>query len=367
MPITLQNRSEEPQAAARLAVRRRPVSDDDRLFLIEQLALLLETGSSLHQALGSMAAQTRPGALLDLLTALSEAVSAGKPFSTALADHPKVFSSTYVNLVAASEQGGFMHEVLAELLAMEEKRRALRATLVAALSYPIFLVIFSAIVVIFVLLAVFPKFAPMFATIYDQLPATTRVLLGVSESLQTQWPIYGGGLLVLAATAFYWRQSAGGRRVLDQLKIDLPVVGTVTLQVYSVQILRVLSLSLANGVRVPEALAAASEVVANLRVQTFMRHVQDSVQQGAGIARGFKTGGLMPDLVNQMVATGEESGELARVASRLADYYEKELTKKLNALSRMAEPIMLLVMGVIVGTLVSSLILPIFKLSRVVN
>lgn len=372
MPISV-NTSPDPAAnevskpAGKSHFGRSGVSADDRMFMIEQLALMLETGNSLHQALRTMEKNVASEPLRHLLAALSEDVAAGRSFSAAMAAHPEVFSNTYIGLIAASEHGGFMHEVLAELLKMEEKRRELQSTVVSALSYPAFLVVFSFAVVIFVLMVVFPKFAPMFATIYDQLPPTTRVLLALSAGLQAHWPSVLAASGLLGVALWTWRKSEAGRALLDRWKLSAPAIGPITLQIYSVQILRVLSLSIANGVRVPEALAAAKEVVRNQRVRHFMEHVEQSVQQGAGIARGFRSGGLMPDLVCQMVATGEESGELARVTDRLAAYYEKELAKKLDTLSRMAEPVMLLVMGLIVGTLVSSLILPIFKLSRVVN
>lgn len=372
MPISLES---QPKTDAGVATKpdkkihfgRSGISADDRMFMIEQLALMLETGNSLHQALRSMEKNAGNDSQRRLLAALSDDVAAGRSFSAAMAAHPEVFSNTYVSLIAASENGGFMHEVLAELLKMEEKRRELKSTVVSALSYPAFLVVFSFAVVIFVLMVVFPKFAPMFATIHDQLPTTTRVLLSLSEGLQAHWPSALVFVGVLIGALWMWAKSDAGRALLDRWKLSTPAIGPITLQIYSVQILRVLSLSIANGVRVPEALAAAKEVVSNQRVQHFMEHVEQSVQQGAGIARGFTSGNLMPDLVCQMVATGEESGELARVTDRLAAYYEKELAKKLSAVSRMAEPVMLLVMGLIVGTLVSSLILPIFKLSRVVN
>lgn len=343
------------------------VSGKDRMFFTEQLGLLLETGTSLHAALEALHAQTPSGKLRDTLQALRGDISEGRSFSQALAQHPDVFSSNYVNLIAASEQGGFMHEVLYQLLEMEEKREQLRSTLVSAFSYPLFLVAFSIGVVIFVLMIVFPKFGTLFVSIADQLPATTKILMALSDGLRNYWPILLGATGALGLGLLRWRSTQAGREVLDGWKLKLPVIKDIFVQLYLIQTLRVLSLSLRNGVPMVDALAAGRDVVENLVFRRFIGGIQSQVEEGRGLAAGFEGASFVPPTVKQMIATAEESGNLAKVMLRLAAFYERELGKRLATFAKLAEPFMLLIMGAVVGLLVSSLILPIFKLSRAVS
>lgn len=260
-----------------------------------------------------------------------------------------------------------MHEVLAQLLEMDEKREQLRNTLVSAFSYPLFLIAFSVAVVVFVLVVVFPKFSDMFSQIYDQLPTTTKFLMGTSDLFIQHWMPILMGLLLLIIGFNYWLKSSQGIRMMDQFKLNAPVIKVVFIQLYLVQSLRVMSLSLQHGVSVPDTLRACKDVVSNNIYQEFISRVENMVQQGSGISLAFSNTPFIPPIVEQMIATGEDAGRLPQVMSRIADHYERELSRRLTALSKLAEPMMLLVMGLVVGILVSSLILPIFKLSRAVH
>jgi type II secretory pathway component PulF len=354
-------------AATRILLRRSGISPNDRRFFTEQLALMLETGANLHQALLMLREQNQQPAMAAIIEDLVEDVAGGRAFSAALSRHPKAFSTTYVNLVAASEGGGFLHEVLTALLQMEEKADELSSTVRSALAYPIFLSLFSLAVVVFVLVVVFPKFSVMFAKIYDQLPMTTIVLMHASDFLRSYWIPTIAAVAATAILVMRWGQSRKGKDTIDRLKLTLPGIKHVFMQIYLVQSLRVMSLSLANGVNIIDTLHATLDVTDNGIMRRFFMKVEEQVQQGNGIAAGFERDKLIPVLVQRLIATGEESGNLPKVMSRLSEYYERELTKRLKSLSKMAEPIMLMVMGLVVGILVSSLILPIFKLSRAVT
>ncbi|MDH5621654.1 MAG: type II secretion system F family protein, partial [Gammaproteobacteria bacterium] len=230
-----------------------------------------------------------------------------------------------------------------------------------------FLIVFSLAVVVFVLVVVFPKFGTMFASIYDQLPATTKVLMATSEVLRRYWWIVLAGVAAVALLLRQWLTSEGGRARIHYLQLHAPGVRSIFTQIYLVQCLQVFSLSLVNGVSVMDALDACRDVVKNSVFRNFIATVAASVQSGAGVAAGFAGADFLPDLAKHMITTGEQTGNLGKVMGRVAEYYEKQLTRKLDAVSKLAEPIMLLVMGVVVGVLVSSLILPIFKLSRAVS
>ena len=339
----------------------------ERMFFTEQLALLLETGESLYGALTTIVKQTENREMRETVEKIAQDISEGKSFAGALEAHDAIFPSTYVNLIAASETGGFMHEVLQQLLHMDEKREQMRTTLVSAATYPMFLIAFSLAVVVFVLVVVFPKFGAMFASIYDQLPMSTKVLMGASDVIRDYWLVLAAGLGGILFGVRQWMNSAAGAARIDHMKLHAPGIRDVFTQIYLVQSLQVLSLSLNNGVSVMESLDACRDVVKNSLFRRLIANIEESVQAGAGVAAGLADSTFLPDLAKHMIATGEQTGNLGKVAGRISDYYEIQLTKKLDALSKLAEPIMLLVMGVVVGVLVSSLILPIFKLSRAVS
>lgn len=344
----------------------RPLGVRDRMLFTERLALLLETGVPLHTALQSLHEQSEQASQRAMITAMSDDILSGERFSSALAKHP-LFPSSYVNLVAASEAGGFLPAVLDQLVEMDEKEERLRRTLLSALSYPLILMTFSVAVVLFILIFVFPKFAVMFESIRDKLPWTTRFLMGVSQLLTQHGAIVGVAVAGMAALGWMLARRPEIRLMVDQAKLRLPVVRDVFAKVYLTRLLRVMGISLERGVTILATLEACRAVVANHDVQQFILGLESDVTEGKGISSGFQHSPFIPPAVRQMVATGEATGTLGRVMGRIADAYDRDLTKQLTQLSKLAEPVMLIVMGGVVGTIVSSLILPIFKLSSAVH
>lgn len=343
------------------------ISTKDRIFLFQQIQLLLQTGTPLYAGLNALRKQIEKPAVKELLTDLVSTIDEGKSFSFALSKYPNVFTSTQINLISASEEGGFMAEVLQQILDMEERREKLRNTLISAVSYPCFLAFFSLAVVVFILIVVFPKFAALFAKIHDTLPITTKSLMWLSESLTNHWMIILGALAGILLLISRWFASEIGKQVLDKFKLSFPIIKNVFTQVYLVQSLRVMSLSLGNGVSVMDTLADCKNTVQNKLYQNFLHDVELKVQEGSGMSSGFAQVEFIPPLVKQMITTGEETGNLPIVMEKIANHYEAELLKYLQTLSKLAEPIMLLLMGGLVGIIVSSLILPIFSLSRAVH
>lgn len=339
----------------------------DRILFIERLALQIATGVTLHVALQSLLAQAENPKMKQVIGDMIQTVVEGRKFSDAIAMHPELFPPTHVNLIAASEGGGFLPEVLEQLRDMDEKQERLRATMVAAFSYPVFLIVFSVAVVLFILTAVFPKFAVMFASIRNDLPVSTRVLMATSDMLLKHplW-IAAAGASIAGAVTFALKRPAG-KIWCDRMKLRLPVLKKLYIQIYLVRLMRTMGISLQRGVTILATLRTCREIVDNAEFQSFIMRLEQDVTEGQGIAAGFKDTEFIPGDVLQMITTGEQTGQLGHVMERIADFYDRELTKRLNQLAKLAEPVMLLVMGGIVGIIVSSLILPIFKLSRAVH
>ena len=369
---------DEPAPAMPVAIKKKQasffslsgeknVTTADRIALTERLSLLLETGVPLHGALQSLHEQTVKPRLKAIIGEVANDIVGGQRFSEALARHPELFPPTYVNLIGASETGGFLAEVLAQLVDMDEKQERLRGTIVSALTYPGFLIVFSVAVVLFILVAVFPKFTVMFTSIYAELPITTRFLMGASRILtQHATAVLAGVVAVLGGAVLALRQPATGVAI-DRLKLRVPFIRDIYIKLYITRLMRVMGISLQRGVTILATLAACRNVIPNAEFQRFIGDLELQVIEGRGIAAGFAGSALIPVSVRQMIETGEQTGTLGRVMGRVADFYERDLTRQLNQVAKLAEPVMLLVMGALVGTIVTSIILPIFKMSRAVH
>jgi type II secretory pathway component PulF len=343
------------------------IKASERMFFIEQLALMLETGIDLHRSLQTLAQQSENQRLAEIIGVMVDDIAEGKPFSVALAKHPAVFSPTYVSLVAASESGGYLQRILQHLLEMEKQQEELRASIVSAASYPVFLLLFSLAVVVFILAVVFPKFADLFSSIENQLPVTTVALMALSHVLLNYWWALLAAAAVLGFAWLTWSGSAMGQYALDRFKLTAPILKKISIKLYLIQTLRVLGLSLKHGVNLLEALKITKDVVKNQIYHEFIDGIIQDINEGRKMAHGFQSTAFIPPVVKQMIATGEETGNLALVCTRLADYFQKDLEKVLKLTTKAMEPIMLIFMGVVVGVIVSSLILPIFKLSHAVH
>ena len=353
----LRRRIELPAFARSIGVR-------ERIAFTEQLSLLLDTGVSIHEALRVLQQQSADPKLAAILQALADDITEGKPLSLALSRHPEMFSQTYISLIAAAEEGGFLQQVLKQLLEIDEKNSRLQSVVTAALSYPLFLVVFSIAVVVFVLVVIVPKFHDLFDSIRDHLPMATVVLMAVSSYLAKYWIVTFAGIAAALIGLSLWMRTPAGEALIDDMKLRIPLVGEIFVQVYLNQTLNVLGLAIVSGVPVTAALKASQEVIPNRRFARFLEAVREEVNNGRGIAVGFQKAPFIPPMVREMIATGEKTGDLGKVMMRISDFYGRELNRRIGIVAKVAEPFMLLVMGVVVGLLVAALILPIFKLSR---
>ncbi len=375
MPIEIHSAARTPasearaprRSAAEIRIGAPRICTRDRIFFTERLALLLETDNPLHVSLGVLEEQSENPLMRTVIGDLREGVAGGMSFSQALQKHPEVFPAAYVNVVAAGEQGGFLYRVLERLRDLDEKRDELRSTLLSAFSYPAFLMLFSTAVVAFVLVVVFPKFGELFTMIWDKLPVTTRFLMIVSAGLRDYWIAVLCGLGALGVLGWRWATRPRGRAALEGLALRVPVLREILVLFQLVQFMHVLSLALGNGVPMLQALRSCRAVVGGHAFGQFVQHLEACVNEGRGISAGFREVDFVPPLVKQMITTGEETGGLVRVMERMAAFYEREWKKRLTTLAKLVEPAMLVIMGVVIGLIVSSLILPIFKLSTTVH
>ena len=339
----------------------------DRMVFTERLALMIDTGSPLFDSLGTIKKGITNPLVEESIDRIENSIDNGGSFALALSQEQELFDAPYVNLVAAGEKGGFLPQVLKQLHTADKKRSELSSVVRNALFYPAFLLFFSVAVVVFVLLVVFPKFEEMFAGLGDNLPLSTRVLMQASHFMMEYWVAIAVATVALLSILVIWSKKPAAKAWSDQMKLRIPIIRDIVIQYYLLQTLRVLSLSIGNGVNVLDAIRGCRDIIDNSIYQRFLDETAEAVEYGAGVSAGFNASPLIPDMVKQMVTTGDQTGNLATVMSRIAEHYEVDLNKRIVAMSKLAEPIMLLIMGAFVGLMVSSLILPIFQLSRAVN
>lgn len=334
------------------------------LYFTNQLAVMVDTGISLADALGHIAAQEQNPTLRRIVADLKATVEEGQPFSAALARHPRLFNTTYCALVRAAEATGGMGSMLDRIARYLRQEVETRAKVRAALAYPAVMAVLAVAVTVFLLTYVLPKFVPLFSRKGVQLPLPTRVMMAISAALTDYWYVWTGAVAALAGTLLYLRHTPQGRAALDRLRLALPILGPLFLKVAVSRSIRTLGTVLQSGVPMLEALELAGAVAANVYFQRLWRSVAEHVTQGGQVYEALSHDPLFPRTLCQMVAAGEQTGKLGQVLERASSYYEQEVETAVKSVTSLIEPLMIVFMGLVVGGIAMALLLPVFTLSR---
>jgi len=337
------------------------------IFFTSQLALMLEVGTPLTSALTAMKNQTKSPAFKEVIGALARDIEEGQQLSDAIRRHPKVFDHVFTSMIKAGETGSFLTGILERLAEMQEKRQAFIAQLRTTLTYPVFLCVVGLLVVIFVLVSVLPKFTTFFAGKESVLPSTTRFLMGLSVSLRSYWWAYIIVTVGITIGLKLWKDSKSGQNLLDRVCVSGPILSRLYNKIYTCQLLRTLGLLMDSQVPLLEALQVTRATIKNRYFKRFLDKITDHVEQGGRFSQTFTTYPYILDSVKQMVATGEEVGNLPTVMLRLADFYDTEVDRELKNISSLIEPIALILLGGVVGVIVASVILPLFRLAHAMH
>jgi len=338
-------------------IRRRDIT-----FFTRQLADLLESGLPLMRALDVLREQTESRRLQEMLASIASQVREGKSFSEALALYPKTFSNLYVNMVKSGEVGGMLSEVLARLAEFGEKDEELRAKVRAALAYPILILFVGMATVAVLLIFVVPKLVSLFQDVGQILPLPTRILIEVSQGLVHYWWVI---LSMVAFSVFLLRRgmlSQGVRLAIDGVKLRLPVWGSLIKKVEIASFARSLATLLSHGVPILQAMQVVIQATENELLRGEFKRIGEQLKGGTTLSQEIRRGKLFPPLVTNMVAVGEEAGTLDRSLLKIADTYEREADRAMKLMTSLVEPVMILVMGLIVGFIVISMLMPIFEI-----
>jgi type IV pilus assembly protein PilC len=299
--------------------------------------------------------------LMDLKTSVEQ----GDDFSTALARHPRHFDKTYVSLIKSSEQTGTLGQMLETVSDYVRNQLETRHKVRAAMAYPSVMALLAVSVTVFLLTYILPKFEPLFSRKGVKLPKITTVMMTASSALIDYWYLWLIGLAVIIFTYVFGRQTEPGRKILDRIKIQLPLIGTLSRKVTLSRSVRTLGTMIGSGVSVLDALRLTAEVAGNWYYEQAWLRVLDQVTEGRRISESLRDEkDLFPPTLIQMIDAGEETGKLDVVLAKVSSFYDREVETSLKATTSMIEPLMICAMGVIVGGIALGLLMPIFQLSR---
>ncbi|MDA7980204.1 MAG: type II secretion system F family protein [Pirellulales bacterium] len=346
-----------------LTVFARRVRKTDLLYATNQMAVMVESGVTLAEALAAIIDQEENPTLRRVLTQIRREVESGNDFSAALAEHPKIFDHTYISLIRASEATGMLGEMLGRIGGHLNKEIEARRKVRAAMIYPCVMFVMAIGVTIFLLTFVLPKFMPLFEAKGVNLPIPTKVMLAVSHVFGDYWMWWTAGTVTLLTAFFVGKQTEPGGWAWDTIKLRLPIVGGAIRKIVLSRSVRTLGVMVQAGVPVLDALKLTSQIAGNRLYEEVWLRVMNEVTAGKEIHTALLGSPLFPSTLVRMIASGEETGKLDQVLQRVSDFYDQEVETSVKAATGLIEPIMIGVMGIIVGGIGLGLLLPIFSLS----
>jgi type IV pilus assembly protein PilC len=343
------------------------VTAGDIAIFSRQLATMMTAGIPLVQSFDIVGAGHENPAMQKLILAIKADVEGGTALADALAKHPLHFDDLFVSLVAAGEQAGALETLLDKIATYKEKTEAIKKKIKKALFYPAAVVVVAIVVTLILLIYVIPEFESLFQGFGADLPAFTRLVIDISKFVQST-----GWILLVGAVGGAWgflyakKRNRAVQHFVDRAMLKLPIVGSILHKSSIARYARTLSTTFAAGVPLVEALGSVAGATGNIVYESAVNRMRDEVATGQRLQRAMENTDLFPNMVNQMIAVGEESGSLDAMSAKVADFYEEEVDNAVDSMSSLLEPLIMAVLGVLVGGLVVAMYLPIFKMGAVV-
>ena len=365
-PTGVQLASEAAGPTGSVGARGIKISRADLIQISTQLSIMVETGVQITEALECIATQAEKPNVARLAADLNRQVQSGSDLSSALARHPRSFPRLFVALIAASEKSGMLSRLLNRATEYVRSEADTIRRVRGALTYPAIMLGFAMTTTIFLLTFVLPKFTAIYASKGAALPAPTRILMAVSSFVITQYPWLIAGALLLAAGIYALLRTEPGRRVFDQLQLRVPLLGSMFRKLHLARGLRMIGTMAGAGVNLIDCVQAAHDLCPNSLYRDLWDEAREQIETGRQLSEPMLKSPLVPRSIAQMIRVGEKSGRLGSVMEQVAGYAEIELTERIAELTRYIEPIMISVMGLIIGSVAMALMLPIFTISKVI-
>ena len=343
------------------------VTAEDIAVFARQLATMLTAGIPMVQAFEIIGVGNDKPAVQKLVLAIKSDIETGNSLHQALGKHPLHFDDLFTNLVEAGEHAGALEAVLEKIATYKEKTEALKKKIKKALFYPSAVLAVAVIVTVILLIFVIPQFESLFKGFGAELPAFTQMVINMSRWMQDNG-LYLGAVVAAAAFVFgyFYKRSRPMRQFIDRMSLGIPVIGPILKKAAIARFARTLATMFSAGVPLVEAMKSVSGATGNIVYQDAVLRMRDEISTGMRMQRAMDNTGLFPNMVVQMIAVGEESGSLDEMASKVADFYEADVDAAVDGLSSLLEPLIMVILGVLVGGLVIAMYLPIFKLGAVI-
>ncbi|MBA2433772.1 MAG: type II secretion system F family protein [Verrucomicrobiota bacterium] len=334
------------------------------MVFTRQLATLIDAGLPLLRGLNVLAKQERDVLLKDTINQLADSVQGGSTFSESLAQHPRIFNKLFVNMVKAGELGGVLELVLSRLAEFQEKAQKVKNKVKSAMIYPVIVLSLAMIIMAFLMVFIVPKFESIFHDMLGDkpLPAITQFVIGISGFMQNHWLLLIGGFIALIFGYRAVARTSGGRAVIDRFALRAPLFGDLTRKSSISRFARTLGTLVTSGVPILQALNITRETAGNTVIANAISQVHDSVKEGESIVQPLEASGAFPPMVISMVDVGEETGQLPEMLLKIAEVYDDEVDNSVAGLTSMLEPIMIVMLAVIVGTIVIALFMPLISI-----
>ena len=343
------------------------VTEDDVIVFSRQFSTMIDAGLPIIQCLDILYTQQENPTFKKMIKVIKGDVEGGQTFAAALKKHPKVFDDLFVNMVAAGEAGGILDIILRRVSSYMEKMNKLKRQVKGAMTYPIVTLVIAVIVVGVILVFVIPSFTEMFSDFGAALPLPTQVVINLSDfvRLKIMWIL---GSIILTVVAYkQFARTQKGRKILDTIFLKIPVFGILIRKVAVSKFTRTMGTMLNSGVAILDALDIVAKTSGNVVIEESIYEVRAGISEGRTMADPLVESGIFPSMVCSMIAVGESTGALDTMLEKIADFYDDEVDQAVENLTSLIEPFMLVFLGVVIGGLVVSMYLPIFKLASVVG
>ncbi len=339
----------------------------DLVMFTRQLATMIDAGLAMVQSLQALADQTQNKVMRDVIKDVCTRVEGGDSFSEALQKHPKAFNRLYVAMVGAGEKGGLLSEILARLAVYLENTARLRKKVKSAMMYPTVVTVVAIAITVFLLVKVIPVFGDIYTGFGAKLPAPTQFLIDLSNLLQRFFLVF---ILVAGGGVYGWLyfiKTPMGRHFWDSQRIKLPIFGVIAHKICLARFTRTLSSLIRSGVPILEVLHIVSQTVGNVVMEKAIKVASTDIERGESISAALGKHPVFPNMIIRMVSAGEQTGKIDNMLERISDFLDEEIETTLAGLTSLIEPILIVVLGVVIGGMVICMFLPIFKMSEIVN
>jgi len=343
------------------------VKSSEITMITRQLATLLAAGFPLLKALATLVPQARTKNFKRVLSRVKDAIEEGNSFADALAAHPQVFSAVYINMVKAGEASGTLEVVLERLADFSEKREDTKKKIQASLAYPVLMAVIGFLVLIFLLTFIVPNITKIFTDMNHDLPMPTQILLGVSGMVKAWWWLIIPSPFLFMLCLYAIRKTEKGGRIIDRLILSLPVSGGLTRQLIASRFSRTLGSLLDNGVPLLTGLGITKTISGNRVIAELIEKSAQTVEQGGSLGSVLEKTSAFPDLAAQMIKVGEKSGEMEKMLEKSAELFERNVQTAITAATSIIEPMIILIMGVVIGFIVLAVCLPIFEINQLMG